>query len=236
MPKLRNTIIAILLIAVLGSLVIFIFPARKTEIEPEPTGQLLKHFDFSGEKVLDEWQEKVFKGHVKYTIESLYKSSCVLAESRGEASALYHKIKVDMKEHPVLSWRWNVLKFPEKEKAEDIKDAKEDDYGARIYVIFPGFLPTGGKALEYVWAENLPIGTVSSSPYSSNIKIFVLQSGYNKKSDWVQERRDLYKDYVAAFGREPSAKIGAIAFMTDSDSTKTSAEAVYDEIKIEYKE
>ena len=75
-------------------------------------------------------------------------------------------------------------------------------------------------------------GTSGESGYSKNIKVMVLQTGPSR--DWKVEKRNVYEDYVTLFGKEPSFDIGAIAFMTDADSTKTTADAVYDEIKIGY--
>ena len=36
------------------------------------------------------------------------------------------------------------------------------------------------------------------------------------------------------FGREPEYNVGAIAFMTNAENTQTSADAMYDEIKVGY--
>ena len=44
----------------------------------------------------------------------------------------------------------------------------------------------------------------------------------------------IYDDYIKLFGEKPKLNIGAIAFMTDADSTKTTANAVYDEITLSY--
>ena len=58
----------------------------------------------------------------------------------------------------------------------------------------------------------------------------MLESGPSE--EWMSEKRDIYADYERLFGEKPKLDIGAIAFMTDADSTKTSARAVYDEIRI----
>ena len=56
-----------------------------------------------------------------------------------------------------------------------------------------------------------------------------------KTDDWKREERNVYEDYIKFFGVKPRLNVGAIAFMTDADSTNTSASAVYDEINIGYK-
>ena len=58
----------------------------------------------------------------------------------------------------------------------------------------------------------------------------------NEGEEWIVEERDIYEDYMSAFNYKPKLKIGSIAFMCDSDSTRSNAEAFFDEIKIFYKE
>ena len=201
---------------------------------PRERIELVKHFPFSEEGSLREWEEKIFKGKVLYSIDGENHRSFVLGSSDRTASALYYKIKLDIHKRPVISWKWNAQKFPLKEKQEDLKNARQDDFAARVYVIFPGFFFTTSKALEYIWTETIPEGTVVTSPYSRNLQLIVAECGKGERNEWVSEYRDIYEDYVMAFGEEPKLNIGAIAFMTDADSTGSTAESFYDEIKIGY--
>lgn len=196
---------------------------------------LVKHFAFSEDNSLEGWDEKIFKGHSKYNIEKEGEESYISASSREAASALYHPIKLDMRQKPILSWRWKAGKFPLKHNPEEIKNRDQDDFVARVYVIFPSLSFTRWRALEYIWAENIEEGTIESSPYSDNLKLIVAESGRNENGGWKSEARDVYEDYVKAFGEEPKLNIGAIAIMTDADSTGSSAQAFYDDIKIGYK-
>ncbi len=198
--------------------------------------ETVKYFPFSEDDALKEWEEKIFKGRVVYSIDKENHSSFVLASSNGTASAMYYKIKLNITSHPIISWRWNAKQFPIKNKKENLKDAKQDDFVARVYVIFPSLIFTNTKALEYIWTESIPEGTIESSPYSKNLKLFVVESGKREEGTWINERRDIYEDYIAAFGEEPKSNIGAIAFMTDADSTGTNAEGFFDDIKIGYKD
>lgn len=200
---------------------------------PEKEAAVVKLFSFDDKESLKEWKEKVFRNHVTYSIESSEEGSYAHAVSVNSCSAMYYQIKLDANRHPFISWKWRVATFPEKARQDDLSSKTEDDFGARLYIIFPAIFFANSKVLEYVWAKELPQGTIASSPYSDNIKIIVTKSG--EKGEWVLEDRDIYKDYVNAFGAKPQLAIGAIAFMCDSDSTKTSAEASFDEIKIYYK-
>lgn len=193
---------------------------------------IVKHFPFSKESSLKEWEEKVLKGRVVYRIEKGADLSYVRADSRNAASALYYKVKLDVNSNPVISWKWRVDEFPKRNLPESIEDKKEEDFAARVYVIFPAAFFTKSKVIEYIWSETLPKATCGTSGYSKNIKVMVLETG--RVSEWHFEKRNIYEDYVTLFKRKPKLNIGAIAFMTDADSTKTTARAVYDEIKIGY--
>jgi len=215
------------------------FFARKKKHEAAPAGykvELVKAFPFSEENALKEWEEKIFKDKVVYRIEKSQDLSYVRADARAAASALYYKIKLDAKsKQPVVSWKWHVDKFPDKKLPENLEKQDEDDFAARVYVIFPAFFFTNSKVLEYIWAEKLPVGTIGTSPYSENIKVFVLKSGAANPGEWFTEDRDIIEDYRKAFGAGPEYNIGAVAFMTNTEHTGSSADAVYDEINLGYK-
>ena len=196
---------------------------------------VVRHFPFSKESSLKEWEEKVLKGRVVYLIEKDGSLSYVRAKSEKTASALYHRIRLDVARRPLISWKWRVDEFPKRTSPEIIEDIEEEDFAARVYVIFPAAFFTGSKVIEYIWSETLPPGTSGVSGYSKNIKILVIEEG-KSNGEWRFEERDIYEDYLKLFGKKPKLGIGAIAFMTDADSTKTSATAVYDEIKIGYNE
>ena len=101
-------------------------------------------------------------------------------------------------------------------------------------MIFPSWYFMHTETLEYVWDETAPKGTVKTSPYFNKIKLIVAESGKKDLGRWVQEERNIYEDYKKAFGKEPG-RVGAIAIMTDTDNTQSSAEASYKEIKVGYK-
>ncbi len=219
----------IIIILIIGTVIAIIYLKRPIYVK------VVKYFPFTVENSLREWKEKIFSGKVIYEIKSLDGEGFVLAASDGTASALYYKIRLDMDKRPVISWKWNAKNFPAKDGVEKLTDARQDDFAARVYVIFPSFFFINSKSLEYIWTEKIKEGTISASPYSKNLQLVVAESGKSEDVEWVYEERDIYQDYLEAFGEEPRRDIGAIAFMTDADSTKSTAEAFYDEIKIGYK-
>ncbi len=204
---------------------------------PKYNIEAVKLFPFSTDNALKEWEDKIFEGKVIYKIEKDRDLSYVKAHSAGNASALYYKIKLDAKKkRPALKWKWRVEKFPDKKLPEDLQSTNEHDFAGRVYVVFPAVFILNSQVIEYIWAERLPIGTTGVSPYSKNIRLIVLESGSAKEGQFISEERDVVADYIKAFGKRPEHNIGAIAFMTNAEHTKTSADAMYDEISLGYKE
>jgi len=198
---------------------------------------IVKKFSFSEDNALKEWDEKVFKNKVVYRIEKENDLSYVRALSDKASSAMYYTIRLDARnERPVMMWKWRVEKFPTKSMPESLEAVNEDDFAARVFVIFPAMFITNWKVLEYVWAESIPVGTTGTSQYSKNIKLIVLQKGLDKDKKWYAEERDICADYAKLFGHPPECNVGAIAFMTNTEHTLTSAEAMYADIEIGYKQ
>ncbi len=239
--KMLRRSLLFLIISICAFVIIYAKLQEKEVVKERPAGtqgvMVVKKFSFSGENDLLEWEEKVFKGKVLYKIEKGPDQPHVRAISNNAASALYYRIKVDAKtRRPYISWRWRVDKFPSKKNKEDLEKESEDDFAARVYVIFPAMFLTNSKVLEYIWAEGLSAGTTGTSHYSKNIRLIVLHSGIDKDKKWFLEERDILADYKNAFGRMPEYNIGAIAFMTNAEHTGSSAEAMYGDIMLGYKD
>ena len=176
-----------------------------------------------------QWESQKFKGETQYHVVKIGNNYVLKAESNASASALIYKYKYDLKEYPILTWRWkveNIIKKGDEMK----KDA--DDYAARVCVIFPHWLPSLTKKITYFWANKLPKGKYTQSPYYSRSIMVAVDSGNENIGKWVTERRNVYKDFKMYFGEEPP-QVGGIAIMTDTDNTGESAIAYYDDIKIE---
>jgi hypothetical protein len=197
---------------------------------------LPKWFSFEKKDALNEWEEKIFKGRVIYSVKTDKSQGYLTAYSESAASGIFYRISFDPKQEPLVSWKWKVMQFPEKRDGVANGQGQwieKDDYAARFYVIFPRFNFYKTKSLEYVWDKNLPAGTIMTSPYFRNIKIFVIESGEARRGEWVSEKRNVYEDFQKAFGSEPPL-VGAVAIMTDTDNSLSTAEAYYDELKVGY--
>ena len=197
------------------------------------TREILKKFSFSSPQSLEEWDEKILaKDSTGYTVTELDGAKCVKAESVDSASALFFKQRLTCKKDPFLSWDWKSDKFPGRKKKENLKDKKEFDFVAQVYVVFYARFFLNAKAIQYIWTESVPEGTATDSPYTKKVKLLVLESGPSE--EWKHEERDIKKDYLELFGEELDKDVDAIAFMTDADSTATTASAYFKGIEFGY--
>lgn len=146
-----------------------------------------------------------------------------------------------------FSWRVDALN-----PQASIGDLEREDAVARIVLAFDGDrarlsprtramfdmarMLTGEEppfaTLMYVWETAKPVGSVVVNPRTDRIRKLVVDSGPEHLGRWREHRRDLAADYLQAYGEPPGALIG-VAMMTDSDNTRTRAEAWYGPVVLE---
>jgi hypothetical protein len=133
---------------------------------------------------------------------------------------------IKLEQFPALQWRWRVQQLP---VGGDERAEKTNDSAAAVYVVFDSTLMP--RAIKYVWSSSLPVGTRMKSPVYWRSRVVVLQSGDTRVGEWQQETINFVQDYKEFFGEEPGKVIG-IAVLTDSDMTKSVAEAHYDDFTL----
>lgn len=192
-----------------------------------------KKFTFDEDEPLISWNKMILNGEVNYIPIKQGNEGFLKALSNKACSALYYRLKFKLGQYPLLSWKWRVLKFPD--LSDVLKEKDKDDYAARVYVVFPFLSFSTSKFIEYVWAENLPVGAIMQSPAANNVKLIVARNG-KAANEWVSESRNVYEDYIKAFGEKPRLSVGAVAVMCDADNSKTEAESLFDDIAISTQE
>jgi len=157
-----------------------------------------------------------------------------------------HPLKLDVRAHPVIEWRWKILNLLTK---SNITTKEGDDYPARVYILFDydiRKLPFSVRAkirlarlygadvplaaLCYVWDGKAAAGTSVWSVYTDRVRVIVAESGGTNLGKWVTIRRDVAADFRAAFGEDPPA-ISGVVLATDTDNTGESATAFYGDIR-----
>jgi hypothetical protein len=202
-----------------------------------------------GTTLPDGWKPLTFKKidrHTAYTLVKDADTVVVKAVSEASASGLTREIKINLREYPIVQWRWKVVNILTK---GDVSKKEGDDYPARLYITFAydsgkvsffkkaqyetirllyGQYPPLG-AINYIWESKAAKDTIVPNPYTDQAKMIVVESGADRLNQWVSEERNIYEDYRKAFGEEPPM-ISGVAIMTDTDNTGESAIAYYGDI------
>ena len=173
------------------------------------------------------WEEKVFSGKTLYETVRRDGRTVLRATSRGTASGLYRRLRVDLEKTPILNWTWRVDGTL---GAIDERTRAGDDYSARVYVIrsHPVFV-WRTRAVNYVWASGRAEGETWPNAYTDSARHVAVRSGDAQAGQWIGERRDVRADFRALFG-EDVRSIDAVAIMTDTDNTGAAATAYYADI------
>ncbi len=162
--------------------------------------------------------------------------------SENSVSTLYRPIEVDIRERPVLTWRWRV---DQPAPATDLSAKGEDDCSLALYVGFP-FQPgeasfferlkrplveswvgedAPGRVLRYVFCGRHQRGEVVESPYLGSAGFMrVLRPTDAPVGEWFAEQVDLAADYREAFGEEPPNPT-QLAIQADTDNTRSTSRA-----------
>lgn len=199
----------------------------------------------------DGWEPMEFPKidrHSRYQLTDDDGEQVVMASTDNSASGLIARVSVEPGDSLILRWRWKVSNVYEQGNA---RRKEGDDYPARIYVAFEfepdeaGFfertkrktvevvfgeeLP--GNALNYIWANRLPVGEIVANPFTDTTMMVAVNSGVTNTGEWVTVERDIVADYRKAFDREPPKLVG-VAIMSDSDNTGASATAWYGDVSL----
>ncbi|MBI2277076.1 MAG: DUF3047 domain-containing protein [Dechloromonas sp.] len=163
------------------------------------------------------------------------------AKANRSMALLGRTITVDLKKTPILCWLWRI---DAPVAAADMTRKSGDDYAARVYLTFevpPGQLSFATRAklrlarslygsqvpdaaLNYIWDNRHPVGTLQDNAYTDRARMLVLRSGNSRAGGWIQERRNVLADFYQAFG-EISGELRGLAIASDTDNTGEEAHA-----------
>jgi hypothetical protein len=145
-------------------------------------------------------------------------------KSEGDSSTIGRDIKgmIDLKQTPILEWRWKVTRLP---RGADARKSATDDEAGQIYVTWPRFPEAlRSRIIGYIWDTSAPVGSIVKSEKTGTVNYVIVESGSAKLGQWITERRNVAEDFKKVYGEEPGNP-GAISISIDSDDTKSSAEA-----------
>lgn len=239
---------ALLVLVSLPYLVVLALVPARAEA-PAGTGDMVPLGRF--EEGSSGWSTVSIDKKVRATRYALVRSGGMTAvEARADASqALFARdVDIALDETPILCWRWRIVRVID---GADIRTKKGDDQAARVVVgltlprgslsfgtriklamgraRFGKLLPDG--ALNYVWDNKAPVGTIVPNAFTDRARMIVLQSGNTRAGGWVSERRDLIADMRSQFGTA-AGRMAIIALATDADNTGGTAQASYADLHL----
>jgi hypothetical protein len=176
-------------------------------------------------------EEQLASSPTTYEVVDGETGSVLRAESVGGATALLRQVEIPAAGQGRIAWRWRIERAIV--AARDASQKSGDDYSGRLFVMFDGdFGDSGTRALCYVWAEHLPMGSVFPSPYSDRVAMVVVTGTGERRDGWISVERDFIQDYQAFFGELPSLVTG-VAIMVDTDNTGSEAVMLFDRVELD---
>lgn len=173
-----------------------------------------------------QWQHKIFADQTSYSIiyDEQIQQNVILSQSTNSASGMLHKTHIDLHKTPWLNWAWRIEQFP---TVDDEQEKSGDDFAARIYIIVSdGWTFLSNKSISYIWSQQAAQDTAWPNPFAGKkVMMLAVQSGI-QKNIWIKEKQNVRADLHRLFGKD-FKYINAIAIMTDSDNTNSSAKSYY---------
>ncbi len=172
------------------------------------------------------------------------------ARSQAAASALTLRLQ-PLAAPKSIRWSWKIIESPE--EAASLDPTREDS-AARIILMFAAPSSAAQDALPlrdqlamekarlllrteppyatlmYLWSADKPAEAVFVSRHTGRVRGVVVD-GPASAGRWQHFDRDVQADFQRAFGEVPGPLIG-VAIMTDSDNTRSRAEARFRDLHL----
>jgi hypothetical protein len=198
-----------------------------------------------------DWTHKTLPGKrpTRYQVTEVEGRTVVRADADAAVSLFRRAVRIEANQLGSIEFAWRVQSLLEK---ADLTQRGVEDAPVRLLLAFDGDRskfssknrmlsdlsasitgePLPYATLMYVWDNQAQVGTViPAGSGTDRIRKLVLDSGPALAKTWRTHRRDIAADYRHVFGEEPGALV-AVALMTDSDNTRSRAQAWYGQVRI----
>lgn len=191
------------------------------------------------------WQHQAFPGKTATEFQPAHKLGrhAIAVRSESSASMLRQRVRIEPDRLGRLRFSWLV---PALIASADMSSRDADDSPVRLILMFEGDRsrfsardaalsdlsealtgePLPYATLMYVWSNHGASSPVIINPRTGRIRKLVMESGAGKLGQWLDYERDVRADFQQAFGEAPGAMV-AIGIMTDTDNTRSLAQAWY---------
>jgi len=192
-----------------------------------------------------QWLHRTFPGKAsnQFAYLKLDGRNAIGVTSSASASMMRKVVSVEPAQLEAVRFSWKV---PALIEGADLALRDKSDSPVRLVLAFDGdrsklsardhMLSELARALAgedmpyatlmYVWCNTREPGSVLMNSRTDRIRKLVLESGPKRLNRWLDYERDIRADYLKVFGEEPGRLIG-VGIMTDTDNTKSTAEAWY---------
>jgi Protein of unknown function (DUF3047) len=203
------------------------------------------HRLFKTPETVQTWQPFVLPGKAfaRFEAGTIQGRSALVVSAERSVSILRQKVDTAPVQAGRLVFSWKIDALA---PGADLSDAQNEDSPVRIVLAFDGDrsqlsprahrlseitrLLTGEPlpyaSLVYAWSNTEPVGTVVVNPRTDRIRKLVVESGAEQLGRWRDHERNVYADFLQAFG-EPPGPLVAVALMTDTDNTQSRLKAWY---------
>ena len=189
----------------------------------------VKIFEFT-EKELSTLKVRKVRGadaKTKYSIGKNDKGNFLKAVANNAASGLGKQIKINLNNTPILNITWKVEKDL---SGINERSKKGHDYAARVFVVKKtGATPLSNRAMNYVFSSNEDVNVFHASPYTKKSIDYVLATTKEHLNEWVTVKVNV-KDHFKEFHNLDLDEINGVAIMADTDNSKLSSVAYYQNI------
>ena len=191
--------------------------------------EIVKVFEFT-EKELSELKVRKVRGADTKTLYSLGENEngkFIRAEANNSASGLGKEIEINLNKTPFLNITWKI----EKDLKGVVENSKKGhDYAARVFVVKKtGATPLSNRAMNYVFSSNKNINTYHPSPFTKKSIDYALSTTKENFNEWVTVKVNV-KEHFKKFHDLDLDKINGVAIMSDTDNSKLSSVAYYQNI------
>jgi hypothetical protein len=169
------------------------------------------------------WKLKEKAGKADFAVVKDGEMNALRLRSAKTSFSIQKEVKVDVKQFPILTWKWKVTDLP---RGGNFRKSRTDDQAAQLFLAF-----SKTKAIVYIWDSTAPQGLMEDAPAPPfmTIKAVVVRSGSSELGKWITESRNVYEDYKKLFGAEPPA-VSGVRLQTNSQHTGTSAESFFADV------
>ena len=189
----------------------------------------VKVFEFTKEeyKTLKVRKIRGADNKTEYSIGKNENGNFLKAISNNSGSGLGKEIIIDLNKTPYLNITWKVEKDL---NGINERSKKGHDYAARVFVVKKtGATPLSNRAMNYVFSSNEEVGVYHPSPYTKKSIDYVLATTKDHLNEWVSVKTNV-KEHFKKFHNLDLDEINGLAIMADTDNSKLSSVAYFQDI------